>query len=45
MLLENNIYGLALIVRGHYEATAVLGNLCNRLSHLKLKTLALRILR
>jgi hypothetical protein len=31
MLLENNIYGLALIVRGHFEATAVLGYVCNRL--------------
>jgi hypothetical protein len=35
MLLENNIYGLALIVRGHYEATAVLGYMCNRLESLK----------
>ena len=35
MLLENNIYGLALIVRGHYEATAVLGYVCNRLESLK----------
>jgi hypothetical protein len=31
MLLESNIYALALTVRGHYEATAVLGYLCNRL--------------
>jgi hypothetical protein len=31
MLLESNIYALALSVRGHYEATAVLGYLCNRL--------------
>jgi hypothetical protein len=31
MLLEGNIYALALIVRGHYEATAVLGYLCHRL--------------
>ena len=35
MLLENNIYGLALVVRGHYEATAVLGYFCNRLELLK----------
>jgi hypothetical protein len=35
MLLENNIYGLALVVRGHYEATAVLGYFCNRLESLK----------
>ena len=35
MLLENNIYGLALIVRGHYEATAVLGYVCDRLKSLK----------
>jgi len=34
MLLENNIYGLALIVRGHYEATAVLGYFCHRLESL-----------
>jgi hypothetical protein len=31
LLLESNIYALALSVRGHYEATAVLGYLCNRL--------------
>jgi hypothetical protein len=35
MLLESNVYGLALIVRGHYEATAVLGYVCNRLDSLK----------
>jgi len=35
MLLESNVYGLALIVRGHYEATAVLGYVCNRLVSLK----------
>jgi hypothetical protein len=35
MFLENNIYGLALIVRGHYEATGVLGYLCNRLESLE----------
>ena len=34
-LLENNIYGLALVVRGHYEATAVLGYVCDRLESLK----------
>ena len=31
MLLEKNVYGLALIVRGHLEGTAVLGYLCDRL--------------
>jgi hypothetical protein len=35
MLLESNVYGLALIVRGHYEGTAVLGYVCNRLVSLK----------
>jgi hypothetical protein len=35
MLLENNVYGLALIVRGHYETTGVLGYLCNRLDSLQ----------
>jgi hypothetical protein len=35
MLLENNVYGLALIVRGHYETTGVLGYLCNRLDSLE----------
>jgi hypothetical protein len=35
MLLESNIYALALSVRGHYEATAVLGYVCNRLESLK----------
>ncbi len=34
MLLENNIYGIALIVRGHYETTAVLGYFCSRLESL-----------
>ena len=34
MLLENNIYGLALMVRGHCEATAVLGYFCSRLESL-----------
>jgi hypothetical protein len=37
MLLENNVYGLALSVRGHYEATAVLGYICDRLNSLKAK--------
>ena len=37
MLLENNVYGLALSVRGHYEATAVLGYICDRLRSLKAK--------
>jgi hypothetical protein len=35
MLLENNIYGLALMIRGHYEATAVLGYVCSRMESLK----------
>jgi hypothetical protein len=30
MFLDKNIYGLALIVRGHVEGTAVLGYFCNR---------------
>jgi hypothetical protein len=29
MLLEKNVYGLALITRGHTEGTAVLGYFCN----------------
>jgi hypothetical protein len=37
MLLENNIYGLALIVRGHYETTALLGYVWHRLDSLKAK--------
>ena len=35
MLLESNVYGLALSVRGHCEATAVLGYMCDRLHSLK----------
>jgi hypothetical protein len=31
MLAEDNIYGLALVVRGHIEATAMLGYCCQRL--------------
>jgi hypothetical protein len=31
MIGENNIYGLALMVRGHLEATAMLGYFCERL--------------
>ena len=34
MLLENNIYGLPLIVRGHYEGTGVLGYVCERVKKL-----------
>jgi hypothetical protein len=34
LLLERNVYGLALLVRGHYEATALLGYFCNRLESL-----------
>jgi hypothetical protein len=35
LLLQSNIYALALSVRGHLEATAVLGYLCNRLNSFK----------
>lgn len=35
MFLDNNVYGLALSVRGHYEVTGVLGYLCSRLESLK----------
>lgn len=31
MLEQHNIYGLSLLIRGHYECTSVLGYLCNRL--------------
>jgi len=31
MIAENNVYGLALMVRGHLEATAMLGYFCHRL--------------
>ena len=31
MISENNLYGLALMVRGHFEATAMLGYFCHRL--------------
>ncbi len=34
MLLEKNVYGLALLARGHLEATAVLGFFCNRINTL-----------
>lgn len=34
MLLENNIYGLSLIIRGQCEATAVLGYFCDRFESL-----------
>jgi hypothetical protein len=34
LLLEKNVYGLALLIRGHYEATALLGYFCNRLESL-----------
>jgi hypothetical protein len=39
MFFENNVYGLALVVRGHYETTSVLGYLCNRLELLKAKNI------
>jgi hypothetical protein len=31
MLLAKNVYGLALVARGHVEATAVLGHFCKRI--------------
>ncbi len=34
MLLQNSVYGLALIARGHLEGTAVLGYFCDRLNAL-----------
>jgi hypothetical protein len=34
MLLAKNVYGLALVVRGHLEATAVLAYFCNRIDAL-----------
>lgn len=34
MLIECNIYGLAMIARGHFEATAALGYFCARLESL-----------
>jgi hypothetical protein len=34
MLLEGNVYGMALLARGHYETTAMLGYLCHRLESL-----------
>src|SRR5262249_5460420 len=34
MILEKNVYGLALIVRGHLEGTAVLGHFCARMESL-----------
>ena len=39
MLIEHNVYGLALAVRALYEATAVLGYVCDRLHSLKAKTI------
>ncbi len=32
MISERNVYGLVLLIRGHYESTAVLGYLCERVS-------------
>lgn len=32
MVAERNIYGLVLLIRGHYESTAILGYLCDRVS-------------
>jgi hypothetical protein len=34
MMLAKNVYGLALVARGHLEATAVLAHFCNRLDAL-----------
>src|SRR5438105_4465149 len=34
MLLARNVYGLALLARGHVEATAVLGFFCDRIDTL-----------
>jgi len=34
MLLAKNVYGLALVARGHVEATAVLGHFCKRINAL-----------
>jgi hypothetical protein len=31
MLLAKNVYGLALVARGHVEATGVLGHFCKRI--------------
>jgi len=31
MVLEKNVYGLVLVIRGHFETTAALGYLCNRI--------------
>jgi hypothetical protein len=30
MITERNVYGLVLLIRGHYESTAILGYLCDR---------------
>jgi hypothetical protein len=35
MLIDRNAYGLALLIRGHMEATAVLGNFCHRIASLE----------
>jgi hypothetical protein len=34
MLVDRNVYGLALIVRGHFECSAMLGYFCHRLDSL-----------
>lgn len=34
LLLDHNVYGLALVVRGFYETTAIMGYFCNRLESL-----------
>ncbi|QJB69713.1 hypothetical protein [Parasphingorhabdus halotolerans] len=35
MLLHSNVYGLALLIRAHYESAALLGYFCYRLNSLK----------
>jgi hypothetical protein len=41
MLMQNNVYGIALLVRAHYETTSVLGHFCRRLNALNAGTLKL----
>jgi len=48
MLLAKNVYGLALVARGHLEATAVLAYFCNRINalskgHIQYETVELDI--
>lgn len=32
MISQRNLYGMALLIRGHFESTAILGYFCNRVS-------------